>query len=349
MKHLYIGSRRIGPGEPTLVIAEIGVNHDGSVERALELVDAAAGAGADGVKLQIFKAQTLLHPSAGFAAYQKSRCPQSDPTEMLARYELSDADLNRIVAAIRQRGLIPLATPFSVPDVARIARLDLPAIKIASPDLVNRPLLQCAAALGKPLLISTGAATMEEVETTVRWLRQWNARFALLHCISAYPVAPEDAHLCWITELSQRFDVPVGYSDHTTQLFSGAAAVLLGACILEKHLTYDGQAPGPDHAASADPGQFSQYVQFARTVQQLHGTLGKRVLEIEQDVRTVSRQSLVLSRAVKSGQPLQREDLIVQRPGTGISAADYDKAIGRKALANLPAGTLLQWGMFSEA
>jgi N-acetylneuraminate synthase/N,N'-diacetyllegionaminate synthase len=333
------------PEGRTLVVAEIGVNHDGSLSRALELVDHAAACGADAVKLQIFRAKTLMHPSAAFAAYQKDRCADADPAAMLRRYELSADDIRRVVHAIRDRHLLPLATPFSLTDIDAMAELNLPAIKIASPDLVNWPLLKRAAALGKPLLISTGAATMKEVATTVDWLRAWQVPFALLHCVSSYPTPIEQANLCWIAELSRQFAVPVGFSDHTPAEMTGALAVAAGAAIVEKHLTYDRNAAGPDHAASADPQQFTRYVSAIRLAEQLRGSSGKRVLPVEEDVRRVSRQSLVLVRAVDAGQVLTETDLITQRPGTGIPAAALPQVVGRHSYRALPAGTMLQWSM----
>jgi sialic acid synthase SpsE len=349
MSPLTILTRRISPTEPTLVIAEIGVNHDGSVYRALELVDHARRAGADAVKLQVFRARTLMHASGSFASYQAQRVRDASPIDMLARYELPADGLQTVVDAIRDRGMLPIATPFSPDDVDVIDRLALPAVKIASPDLVNRPLLQRAARLGKPMLISTGASTTAEIETTVGWLREWGAAFALLHCVSSYPTADRDANLCWVTELAHRFAVPVGHSDHTTDVLAGPLAVAAGACVIEKHLTYDRNAPGPDHAASFDPPQFQQYVAMIRQADRLRGVPGRRVLPAEQDVRTVSRQSLVLRRAVEAGGRIREEDLTVQRPGTGIPAAEIGKVVGQKTRTSIAAGAMLTWDVLDAA
>jgi N-acetylneuraminate synthase/N,N'-diacetyllegionaminate synthase len=346
---MQIDSRTIGTGQPTLVIAEIGVNHDGSLVRALELVRAAATAGADAVKLQVFRATQLMHGSSRFAEYQSQRVDDASPAEMLRRYELSMPDLATIVAAIRSAGLIPLATPFSPADVGVVESLDLPAVKIASPDLVNRPLLRRAIQTRRPILCSTGAATTAEIAATLAWASPLGASIALLHCVSSYPVGDGDAHLGWIGELSARFDVPVGYSDHTTDLLAGALAVAAGACVVEKHLTYDRAADGPDHSASADPEQFAQYVAQIRRAERLRGAPGKRVLECERDVRTVSRQSLVLRRSLEAGEAIRPDDLTVQRPGTGIPAAAEEQVVGRAVRSRQPAGTLLQWGMLADA
>lgn len=346
---LHIDHKPIGPGHPTFVIAEIGVNHDGSVNKALELVRVAASGGADAVKLQFFRAATLVHPSCRLADYQQRQGGAEDPIEMLRKYELSADDTARVVKSIRALRMVPLATPFSPNDVEAVERHRLPAVKIASPDVVNRPLLQAAARVGKPLIVSTGAATMAEVDTTAGWLREWAAPFALLHCVSAYPVPPQEANLCWIGELARRFDVPVGYSDHTTGPLTGALAAGAGAYILEKHLTYDRDARGPDHAASADPAQFERYVKLVREADVLRGAPGKRVLAVEEDVRKVSRQSLVLRRSLKPGDALREEDLTVQRPGTGLSAALIGQAVGRRVARSVSAGALLEWDMLEAA
>jgi sialic acid synthase SpsE len=342
---MKINDRTIGSSHPTFVIAEIGVNHDGSIRLAKELVELAAACGADAVKLQIFTAANLMHASSQFAEYQQTRVIDADPAAMLRRYELSSDDIRQLVALIRKRGLVPIATPFSPADVAVISELKLPAVKIASPDLINRPLLSTAAALGVPMILSTGAAEMDEVATTAGWMA--DRSFALLHCVSSYPTPAVHTNLCWIGELAARFDVPVGFSDHSTDEIAGALAVASGACIVEKHFTYDRTAAGPDHSASADPEQFAQYVKLIRRAEVLRGSAGKRVLEIEKDVRRVSRQSLVVSRDVLAGHVLQEADLTVQRPGIGISAADVETAVGRVVSRSLCRGTLLQWDMLA--
>lgn len=356
MTPLTIHHRTIAPAAPPFIIAEIGVNHDGDPQRALELVDAAHAAGADAIKLQVFRADSLMHNSGRFADYQKHRCPEDNPVQMLRRYELALPDLRRIVQHARDLDLAPIATPFSLPDIDIIRQLDLSAVKIASPDIVNTPLLRAALLCAKPLILSTGAATLEEIDQTATWLggrspancQLPTANFALLHCISSYPTPDDQANLCWITELAARFDLPIGYSDHTTNILSGALAVAAGACILEKHLTYDRAASGPDHSASADPQQFAQYVRLARQAQTLRGLSGKRVLPSEQDVRTVSRQSLVLTRDIAAGECIGCQDLTVQRPGTGIPAADFDVVVGLRPARPLPAGIMLQWTMLAQ-
>jgi N-acetylneuraminate synthase/N,N'-diacetyllegionaminate synthase len=332
------------------VIAEIGVNHDGSLIRAVELVRHAARAGADAVKFQVFRAGSLIHPSARLAEYQREAVAVvDDPRELLRRYELSSADLIWLCELARRESLIPLATPFSPDDVQVVQELDLPAIKISSPDLVNLPLLERCAVLRRPMLVSTGAATMDEVDKCAQWLEASGISFALLHCVSAYPTPADQAHLRWIGELASRFEAPTGYSDHTTERLSGALAVAAGACVLERHLTYDKSAAGPDHAASSDPQEFEEYIRLVRLAEQMRGSGPKRVLAIERDVRSVSRQSLVLRTDRVRGQTLSPADLTVQRPGTGIPAGEAQRVIGRRLQRDLKSGTLLQWDMLSDA
>lgn len=349
MKTLRIGQHLLSPDKPVFVVAELGVNHDGAAGRALDLVRFAQRGGADAVKLQIFSADRLMHSSTTMATYQKERAADDSAIEMLKRYELAEADIARIVAAIRSANMVPLATPFSVEDVETIQKLDLPAIKIASPDIVNRPLLTAAAKTKRSLLVSTGAATIEEIESAVRWLNELQCKFALLHCVSSYPTVAADANLCWIDELAKKFDVPIGFSDHTTEQMSGAFAVAAGAVVVEKHLTHDKSAAGPDHAASANPSEFEKYVAAIRVAQTMRGKPGKQVLECEKEVRRISRQSVVSARNIDAGRQIQQEDLMIQRPGTGVPAGEFTKVVGRKSRRAIAAGTLLQWDMLDAA
>jgi sialic acid synthase SpsE len=308
------------------------------------LTEAAAAAGADAIKLQVFSADRLLNAAAEFAAYQVGVA--ESPREMLRRFELNDDELLTVVRRARELGMATVATPFSPEDVGRLAKLELSAVKIASPDVVNWLLLREAAAKGKPLLVSTGAATTDEVGQAMGWLAEWRATVALLHCVSAYPVGDEWAHVGWMTDLA-RFGCAVGYSDHATDELAGALAVAAGAAVIEKHLTLDRDAVGPDHAASADPAGFGRYVKLIRRAEKLMGKGCKQVLEIERDVRRVSRQSVVARRKIAAGAAIVEEDVTVQRPGVGIGAEEYANVIGRKAHMEIEVGTILREGMLS--
>ena len=345
---MKINNRTISPISPTLVIAEIGVNHDGDVARAIELVRAAKAAGADAIKLQVFKAEHLMHPSARFAEYQVGRVDAEDPVAMLRQYELTDAELAAIKSAADAEGLLTIATPFSPSDVARVVAMGAHAIKIASPDLVNRVLLAEAAATGLPMIVSTGAATLNEIDAAVDWLSPRCDSLCLLHCVSSYPTAVDDAQLCWIGELRQRYAVAIGYSDHTTELFAGALAVAAGACVLEKHLTYDTAARGPDHSASASPATFKQYVTAVRAADTMRGRGTRRVLPCEEEVRQVSRQNLVLARPLRRGDVLSAADLTTQRARHGISAVHAESVVGNRLILDVAAGEILLPTMIGE-
>lgn len=257
---MRIGNKQIGIDHPPYIIAEIGVNHDGEVERALSLTDEAAKAGADAVKLQFFETDRLMSKAAKLAAYQKN-AGETDPIEMLRRLELRIDEMARVVDRAHERGIHAIVTVFSTELVEVAETLAWDAYKTASPDIVNRPLLEALAKTGKPMIVSTGASTLDEVVRAVEWLDGVRYRLAVLQCVSSYP-APDPA-FGGIRAIAEATGLPVGYSDHTKNL-QGSDAAAFGACILEKHITYDKKAAGPDHRASLWEAQFATYVQNAR-------------------------------------------------------------------------------------
>src|SRR5262245_33431789 len=331
---MKIGSREIGPASAPYVIAELGVNHDGSVEQALELTIAAAEAGADAVKLQLFEAGRLMSRASRLARYQAA-AGETDPLEMLRRLELPLDAMSRIVDCAHDRGVHAIVTVFSCELVEPSRAIAWDAYKSASPDIINRPLLDAVAQVGPPLIISTGASTLQEVARCLSWLHPIRDRLAVLQCVSSYPTEIADAELGGIAAIADIFPGPVGYSDHTRGTLTAALAAALGATVLEKHLTYDKYAPGPDHAASLSETEMKQYVGYARNahkhkehLREVHppsdlvGFIAaaekisspgatfervKRVLPIEEDVRKVSRQSLTTTRALEPGHRITRE------------------------------------------
>lgn len=332
---MRIGTRQIGDGAPPYVIAELGVNHDGSVDRALELTDAAARAGAHAVKLQLFDADLLMSGASRLAAYQ-SAAGEHDPIEMLRRLQLGVADMEAVVERAHALGLHAIVTVFSVPLVPDAERLPWDAYKTASPDLVHRPLLDALAGTGRPLIVSTGAAEIGEVDRALKWLAPARERLAIMQCVSAYPTPQHRAELGGIAALADLFGGPVGYSDHTPDLDTGGLAVAAGAALLEKHLTHDCAARGPDHAASLDPAGLERYVVLAQEPglfamdPRLDVPRVKRVLDEERDVRVLSRQSLVSSRDLQRGHRLRAGDVVVKRPGTGLEPWRLAEVIGRR-------------------
>jgi len=326
----------IGRDRPPFVIAEIGVNHDGSLEKAMALVDAAVEARADAVKVQIFRAELLMSRAASLAAYQRD-AGESDPIEMLRRLELPMEAMARIAARAREHGLVAIATVFSVGLVGEARAIGFDAFKTASPDIIHRPLLDALIATGLPLIVSTGASTEDEVRRALGWLDDARDRLALLQCVSAYPTAEADAAIAGMHALARLFSGPVGYSDHTTLEETGAIAIGAGACILEKHLTLDRSAPGPDHAASLDPVQFARYVAMAKRAHLMLGPDSKRVLEVERDVRAVSRQSIVAARAIRAGESIGERDVAFKRPGSGMGPYRLPDVIGKRAARDIEA------------
>lgn len=366
---MRIGHRDIGFDHPPYIIAEVGVNHDGSPERAVELTRLAAHAGADAVKFQLFEADRLMSRAAKLAAYQKA-AGETDPVEMLRRLELPIADLAACASEARRLGIHAIVSVFSVELVGVAEQVAWDAYKTASPDIINKPLLDALAATGKPLIVSTGASTLPEVGRMLTWLRDIHEKLAVLHCVSAYPTPPEHAAPFGVHAIAQIYSGAVGYSDHTSAVEFGRFMVGCRCVMLEKHLTYDRNAKGPDHAASLDPGGFAEYVTQAREDWQNHhearvmlreltpemrerfereapgmlemvartsrgldpadfgAPIEKVVLDIEQDVRRVSRQSLTTTRALPAGHTLVRGDLTIKRPGTGIPPYELSNVIG---------------------
>ena len=321
------------------VVAEIGVNHDGQVTRAVDLADAAADAGADAVKLQCFDPRHLLSNQAALADYQKQ--DESDVFEMLDRLKLGADDLLQVRAAAQRRGLRFIVTPFSLENVETLASLNVDAVKIASPDAVNLPLLRRVTTLNRPLIISTGTATLDELVPAARIIAAHPSGGCFLQCVSSYPTPTADTALGGMVAIARNFDLPVGYSDHTNEPATGALAVAAGACVIEKHLTYDRTATGPDHAASFDAAQLAEYIRAIRQAAQMHGPADKLVGRTEVELRGLCRQSLCARRDLPAGRVLSEADLTVKRPGTGIPAAQFQHVVGRRLGRDVKGNDLL--------
>jgi len=324
-------------GPAVMVIAEIGVNHDGQTATAIELTQAAAKAGADAIKLQCFKPSRLLSNQAMLASYQQGQA--TDAATLLEGLALSLDDMARVRDEAHKHGLAFIVTPFSLEDLADLEALGVDMVKIASPDAVNTPLLGAASSLGKPMLVSTGTCELDELDAAAGVVSTTGG--ALLQCVSSYPTPLEQASLGGIAALATHFDLPVGYSDHTPSLDTGGWAVAAGACVIEKHLTHDRGAPGPDHAASLEPSQLAEYITHLRHAQSALGPITKHRQPIEQDVAAVSRQSVCAARDLPSGHTLTHGDLTVRRPGTGIPAREMEQIPGCVLSKPLSAGDLL--------
>lgn len=340
---IAIDGARIGAGHPCYVIAEAGVNHDGDIEQALRLVDVAATAGASAVKFQTFVAERLVTADAPKAGYQlETTDPDESQLGMLQALELDADDHRRLLAHCRERGITFLSTPFDDESVALLVELGVAALKVASPEVTNHPFLELVGSRGLPVILSTGMSTLAEVEAAVAVLAAAGcSELALLHCVSSYPAPAEQANLRAIVTLAERFDVPVGYSDHTVGDGATLAAVALGAQLIEKHVTLDRSLPGPDHAASLEPAELAALVRGVREVEAMLGDGVKRPMPCEEGNRTVVRRSLAAARDLPAGTTVAADMLTALRPATGISPADRAAVLGRTLRRPLRRGELV--------
>jgi len=342
-KTIAVGERVVGPSAPTFIIAEAGVNHDGNVELAKRLVDAAAEAGADAVKFQTFKAEKVVAPHAPKANYQKvAVSPGESQLEMVRRLELSPDAFRELKEYCDRKGLLFMSSPFDDDSVDLLDQLGVRVFKIPSGEVVNHPFLENIARRGRPLIMSTGMCCLSEVDEAVRAIRRTgNEQLILLHCVSNYPANPADANLRAMHTMQAAFGVPVGYSDHTLGIEVALAAVAMGACVIEKHFTLDRTLPGPDHRASLEPEELAALVKSIRNVEAALGHGRKEPAASEAETAAVARRSLVAARDIDPGTVLAEWHIAVKRPGTGLPPSMRKYLIGRRARVMIPADTLL--------
>lgn len=342
----------------TLVIAEAGVNHNGSLSTALALVDTAANAGADIVKFQTFQARHLVTTDARKADYQVANTGEDGgQLEMLRRLELRQEDHHALVARCRERGILFMSTAFDPDSLAFLGSLDMPAVKIPSGDITHAPMLLQAARMGRSLIVSSGMSTLADIEAALgviafgllhegvpagradfeaaRCSPEGQAALresvTLLHCVTEYPAPPESVNLRAMDTMVQAFGLPVGYSDHTLGTAAALAAVARGATVIEKHFTLDRFLPGPDHAASLEPNELRRMVDDIRTIEAALGSGRKAPAPAEVGNRVVARRSIVAARAIARGEAIKMEALAFKRPGTGLSPMAAWELLGRPA------------------
>jgi N-acetylneuraminate synthase len=330
------------------VIAEAGVNHNGRLDLALQMVQVAAQAGAQAIKFQTFSADDLVLPGTEKAAYQRAATGHGDQKSMLKALELNAADHARLYAACEAQGLEFMSTPFSLASVDLLADLGVRRFKVASGEITNFPLLRRIAAKGLPIVMSTGMAYEQEVAEAIDVLVaafpvSLSDNLVLLHCTSNYPTADSDVNLRAMLTLRERFGRPVGYSDHTQGITVALTAVALGATVIEKHFTLDRDLPGPDHKASLAPDELGALIGEIRRVEAAMGRPEKAPTASELPIRELARRSIAVIRPVDAGAPLSGEDLAVLRPGTGIAPRHLEQIVGRRAGRRLQPGTLLRW------
>jgi len=344
-RRFKLGTREVGDGAPCFVIAEAGVNHNGDPELASQLIRAAATAGADAVKFQTFRAADLVTPGARKAAYQATNTGADDgQLGMLKRLEFAPTVFRRLKAEAEALGLIFLSTPFEGASAQVLADLGVVGFKLGSGEVTNLPFLAQIAGYGRPMLLSTGMCDLDEVVAAVAVIRaHGDPPLALLHCVSTYPAPADQSNLRAMESLRLACGGPVGMSDHSLGWEVTLAAVALGATVIEKHLTIDRHLPGPDHAASIEPGELAEMMRQLRRVEAALGDGVKRMMPCEMDTRAVARKSLVAARDLPVGGILTAADLAVKRPGTGIAPGEIPAVLGARLRRAIACDEVLAW------
>ncbi|MDV6316965.1 N-acetylneuraminate synthase [Idiomarina sp. HP20-50] len=337
--------------EPVIVIAEAGVNHNGDVAIAKELVRAAAKAGADYVKFQTFKTASNISKTAPKARYQiETTGKEETQYQMVKKLELSDSEHTEIYKECNNANIKFLSTPFDVDSLDLLLKLGLPMLKIASGELTNLPLLRAYASryssLGRPVLLSTGMANLEEISKAVNALTENGVEkehIVVLHCTTEYPAPFDEINLRALKSMSETLGLPVGYSDHSLGVEVPIAAVTLGAKVIEKHFTLDKTSSGPDHRSSLEPDEFKYMVQCIRNIENALGDGVKRPSPSEKRNALVARKSIVASKNIKKGEVFSEMNITTKRPGTGLSPMYWDDVIGQKSHYNYSEDEFIKW------
>lgn len=339
-----IGDTWVGDGQPCFIIAEAGVNHNGDMNLAFRLIDAAAHAGAHAVKFQSFITEELITPQAPKAGYQVETTGQAGSQyPMLKALELSADQHAALQDYCQASGILYLCTPYERTSADMLDRMDVAAYKIASTDTTNLPFLAYIARKNRPVILSTGMSSLGEVEQAIEVLERGGLehKLVLLQCTSEYPAPVEEVNLKAILTLQQAFGYPVGFSDHTQGIGASPWAVVLGAAVIEKHFTLDRNLPGPDHRASLEPDELAELVRTVRQVQAALGDGIKRPMPSEIANKPRMQKSLVARRTIQAGETISAEDLTCKRPGTGLPPSFFDRVVGRRAARSIAADEMI--------
>lgn len=345
MVKIKIGNKLIEEGKPCFIIAEAGVNHNGSLSLGRKLVDVAKEAGVDAVKFQTFKAEKIVIPNAEQSRYQTENIGKKESQyAMLKRLELSYSDFKSLKGYCDKKGIIFLSTPHSCKeDVDLIAEL-CPAIKVGSGDLTNLPILKYIASKKLPIILSTGMSTLEEVQEAVKTIKkQGNNKIILLHCTTNYSCPLEEVNLRAMVALKKKFKLPVGYSDHTFGIMIPLMAVAMGAQIIEKHFTLNRNLPGPDHKASLEPNELKEMVKRIREAERALGDGIKKPTRSEEKIKKLVRKSIVARIDIPKGTRIIQDMLVTKRPGAGILPKYLNKIIGRIAKREIKKDELIKF------
>ena len=330
----------------TLIIAEAGVNHNGDIELARKLIDAAANAGADLVKFQTFKADRLVTAAAAKAQYQTATTDAAESQyEMIRKLELSREMHDELISYCNEKKIGFFSTGFDIESLDMLIELGLEFIKVPSGEITNLPYLRHVGSLKKSVILSTGMANLSEIEDALSVLENEGLareNICVLHCNTEYPTPMQDVNLLSMLNIQHAFQVDVGYSDHTLGIEVPIAAVALGAKVIEKHLTLDRSLPGPDHPASLEPIEFADMVRAIRNIEQAMGDGIKRPSPSESRNKTIARKSLVAAKPIRAGEFFTTENVAVKRPGSGISPMRIDQLIGRTAPRSFDTDELIE-------
>lgn len=339
-----IGDKLVGEGGPVFIVAEAGSNHDGKLNQAKKLIDVAASAGANAVKFQTFSADKIVAKTGPKAGYMEKVSEKGSVYEIFKRTELPREWHRELAKYARKKGLIFLSSPFYEEAVDFLDKLGVPAFKVASGELTNLPLIRYMARKGKPMIVSTGAATMDEVGEAVSVIRgTGNKKIVLLHCVANYPAAPEDANLLAMSALKQRFKLPVGYSDHTLGISAPLAAVALGAAMIEKHFTLSRKLPGPDHFYALEPNELKAMVDGIRAVEKMRGAPTKKPVKAELEIRKLARRSIFAKVDIPAGTIIKKKMLVALRPAIGLGPKHIENIVGKRAKRAIKRHEVITW------
>jgi len=342
---IKIANRTIGEGKPCFIIAEAGVNHNGDIKLAKQLIDVAKKAGADAVKFQTFTAEKVSTRYAEKAEYlKKTTNKEESHYEILRKQELSEKAHVELKKYADSQKIIFLSTPYDKESVELLVRLGIPALKVSSADITNYPLLTHIACQKLPVILSTGMSTLGEIEDAVRVVKNTgNEQLILLHCNFNYPARIEDINLMAMNTLKQAFGFPVGYSDHTMNFEVSLAAITLGAVVIEKHFTLNRNLPGADHRASLEPCELKDMIARIRNVELALGSPEKRPTGEEIPNRKISRRSIVAAISIPKGIVITDNMIDTKRPGTGISPKYFAGIVGLKTISDIKKDELITW------
>lgn len=325
------------------IIAEAGVNHNGSFDLACKLIDAAKEAGVDCIKFQTFKSENLVSRTAQKAEYQKETTGDSSQRDMLKKLELSFSDFSRLKAYCEKKEICFLSTPFDFDSIDFLNSIDMPFWKIPSGEVTNLPYLLALAKTGKPVVMSTGMCTLQEIQDAIDVLNENGIKeIKLLHCNTEYPTPFEDVNLKAMETMHNEFHLEVGYSDHTKGIEVPVAAVALGATIIEKHFTLDRNMEGPDHKASLEPQELAEMVKCIRNIEKAIGTGEKTPSPSEKKNIAVARKSIVAKTKIKTGDIFTEQNITAKRPGTGLSPMKWFDVLGKTALRDFEEDELIE-------